>query len=680
MSPSNVTGSIDVTEVQMVPAMKDGGDALLDLQSVSKAYRLETKEFVAVRDVNLRIRPGEFVCLLGPSGCGKSTLLRIIAGLNAATSGVVSYHGEPLKGVNPHTTIVFQTFALYPWLTVQENVEIALKARGVAAATRTEKALKLIDIVGLDGFESAYPRELSGGMRQKVGFARAMAVEPELLCLDEPFSALDVLSAEALRGELMELWLKKKIPTKAILLVTHNIEEAVLMADRIVIMGKDPGHILTEIPVSLHHPRQRKDTAFQAIVDRVYAAVAGQSKSKEEALGTQPGQPGVTRRLPNSQLSALAGLLEKLVEEGGQVDLYRISGALVLELDDLLPIVEAGDLLGFITVREGDLLLTPLGRAYAEATILARKAIIVGRVLRLPMIAWIYETLQRDDNQRVAWDYFLEKLEADFGDLAEQQLETAINWGRHAELFAYDSDTAELYLESSEEKIAEKSIALAELYEAWPVLSNRERVEGFRLLQKEDAEEFFLHLSPADKSQLILSLQPGDRRVWLRLLAPDEAVDVVEASPEREREGLLSLLDDKTRREVKGFMAYAAEKSKGQINPRYVRLRPEMTVDEAVSFLRTDARDRPQTVYYAYVVDDEERLLGTVTFRDLLISPGHKHVRDVMRTDVITAPEHLDGDGLAQLFRRYNLQCIPLVDAEKRIKKVITKEESLGAA
>ena len=256
-------------------------DDLLDLQGVTKAYQLRTKQFLAVKDVDLRIKPGEFVCLLGPSGCGKSTLLRIIAGLNTATSGVVLYHGQPLKGVNPYTTIVFQTFALYPWLTVQENVEIALKARGIPADVRAERALKLIDTVGLDGFESAYPRELSGGMRQKVGFARAMAVEPELLCLDEPFSALDVLSAESLRGELMELWLKKKIPTKAILMVTHNIEEAVWMADRIVIMGKEPGHIITEIAVVLRHPRQRKDTAFQGLVDKVYAAVAGNRSRKK---------------------------------------------------------------------------------------------------------------------------------------------------------------------------------------------------------------------------------------------------------------------------------------------------------------------------------------------------------------------------------------------------------------
>jgi hypothetical protein len=440
-------------------------------------------------------------------------------------------------------------------------------------------------------------------------------------------------------------------------------------------MGKDPGHIVTEISVRLHHPRQRKDSAFQSLVDKVYAAVAGQSKPKEEALGTQPGQPGVTRPLPNSQLSALAGLLEKLVEEGGRVDLYRISGDLVLELDDFLPIVEAGDLLGFVTVHEGDLLLTPLGRAYADATILARKAIVAGRVLRLPIIAWVYETLQQDDDRRVAWDYFHDKLQADFGDKAEEQLEIAIRWGRHAELFAYDDNTAELYLESDDGKTAEKSFALTELYEAWPVLSIEERVEGFRLLQQEDAEEFFLHLSAEDKTQLILALPFGERRLWMRLLAPDEALDIVQEAPGQEGAGLLSLLDDKTRREVKGLMDYATEQSRGLIDPRYVRLRPEMTVDEAVSFLRRDARDRAQTVYYAYVIDSQDRLLGTVTFRDLLITAGDKTVQDVMRSDVIAASEQLDREALSQLFMRHNLQMIPIVDSEKRIKKVVTKDD-----
>ena len=422
-------------------------ETLLNLDHVCKGYGSGPKQLMAVKDICLSLKAGEFVSLLGPSGCGKSTLLRIVTGLNTATSGTVQYRGQTLKGVNPYATIVFQTFALYPWLTVEENVEIALKARGVPSTIRQDRARKLIDTIGLDGFESAYPRELSGGLRQKVGFARALAVEPELLCLDEPFSALDVLSAESLRGELMELWLNKSIPTQAILMVTHNIEEAVLMADRIVVMGKDPGRIVSEIQVHLRHPRHRKDTSFQHLVDSVYAAVAGQTRPETESLGTEPGQPGATRRLPRALLNQLAGLVEKLSDEGGRADLYRIGGELSLELDDLLPIVEAGDLLGFLSVQEGDLLLALLGQTYAEASILARKEMLAGRVLRMPVIAWIYESLRRDDNQRLAWEYFLNKLQADFGNRAEDQLDIAISWGRHAELFAYDDDTGELYLE-----------------------------------------------------------------------------------------------------------------------------------------------------------------------------------------------------------------------------------------
>lgn len=420
---------------------------LLELRKIFKTYGTGARQFVALQDIDMRVKAGEFVCLLGPSGCGKSTLLRMIAGLNTATSGTVLYCGRPLTGINPHATIVFQTFALYPWLTVQENVEIALKARGVPPEERRSRAIKLIDTVGLDGFESAYPRELSGGMRQKVGFARAMAVEPQLLCLDEPFSALDVLSAEALRGELMELWLTKSIPTQAILMVTHNIEEAVLMADRIIIMDKDPGHIVSEMSVGPRHPRQRKDTAFQGIVDKVYAAVAGKTMPEAEELGHAPGQ-GRIRRLPRARLNALAGLLEKLAAEGGRADLYRLVADAAMELDDFLPIVEAGELLGLLNVQEGDLLLTELGKAYADASVLGRKEMFAGRVLRLPIISWIYETLQQDDDHRIAKEYFLDKLGPDFHDRTESQLERAINWGRFAELFAFDDDTDELYLES----------------------------------------------------------------------------------------------------------------------------------------------------------------------------------------------------------------------------------------
>jgi NitT/TauT family transport system ATP-binding protein len=423
-------------------AKANGGTDLLVLKDVTRLYGSGPQAYEAVRDVNLTVREGEFVSLLGPSGCGKSTLLRIITGLNRASSGSVHYRGAPVNDVNPHATIVFQTFALYPWLTVEENVEVALKARGVPVSERRTRARKLIDTVGLDGFESAYPRELSGGMRQKVGFARAMAVEPELLCLDEPFSALDVLSAEALRGELLELWLNKALPTRAILLVTHNIEEAVLLSDRVVVMAKNPGRVLSEVMVPLRHPRKRQDTAFQAIVENVYAAVAGRTRPEAETLAQ------AARKLPKARLNALAGLVEILVTEGGRADLPRLGADLALELDDLLPIVEAGELLGFCQVQEGDLLITALGRAYAEASILTRKEIAAGRILRVPMIRLIYETLQKDDDRRVDRDFFLDKLREEVGDFAEEQLDLAISWGRFAELFAYDSDTDELFLES----------------------------------------------------------------------------------------------------------------------------------------------------------------------------------------------------------------------------------------
>ena len=424
---------------------------LLELKNVTRQYGKAPKLFTAVKDVNFVVQPGEFVCLLGPSGCGKSTLLRMITGLNPVSGGEVLYKGQPQHGVNPHSTIVFQTFALYPWLSVQQNVEVALKARGVAEADRREKAVQLLDKVGLDGFEKAYPRELSGGMRQKVGFARAMAVEPQLFCLDEPFSALDVLSAEALRGELLELWISKSIPTEAVLMVTHNIEEAVFLADRIIVMEKDPGRVLAEVNVTLHHPRNRKDTAFQALVDKVYALVAGKTESEADALGTAPGVAGLTKALPIAMLNRLAGLLEAVdAEQGNQVDLYRLAEDLRLELDDMLPVIEGAETLGFATVDQGDIRLTPLGEAFAAASIIARKEILAGRVMRLPIVRWIYETLQKDDNQRTAEDYFIEKLQSDFGEFAKNQLDIAVDWGRYAELFAYDESSGELFLEEDE--------------------------------------------------------------------------------------------------------------------------------------------------------------------------------------------------------------------------------------
>ncbi|RPJ39383.1 MAG: ATP-binding cassette domain-containing protein, partial [Chloroflexi bacterium] len=332
---------------------------------------------------------------------------------------------------------------------VQENVELALQVRGVPPAIRTTRALDLLDRVGLDGFETAYPRELSGGMRQKVGFARAMAVEPELLCLDEPFSALDVLSAESLRGELMELWSSGSIPTLAILMVSHNIEEAVLMADRIVVMDKDPGRVVHELKVSLPHPRQRKSFEFQAVVDQVYGMLAGQTQPEYIEQGTAPGEPGRTRRLPDIAISDLSGLLERLDEmPRNRSDIYRLEDELGVDSDQLLQLTETAELLGFATIEKGDITLTSLGETFAEASILARKEIFATRIRRMPMIRWLLNMLRAAEKQRLRWDVIQTALELDFpAEEAQQQVETVVEWGRYAEILAYDDDEEMLYLE-----------------------------------------------------------------------------------------------------------------------------------------------------------------------------------------------------------------------------------------
>ncbi len=425
-------------------------NSLLKLRHVQQIYTSGQRRFTAVQDVNLTVFAGEFVALLGPSGCGKSTLLRIITGLQKPSEGRVLYRDQPLQGVNPHATIVFQTFALFPWLTVFENVDLALKARAIPSNIRTPRALDLIDRVGLDGFETAYPRELSGGMRQKVGFARAMAVEPELLCLDEPFSALDVLSAESLRGELMELWTSGSIPTKAILMVSHNIEEAVFMADRIVVMDKEPGRIIAEVKVELPHPRQRKSEEFQGVVDEVYGMLAGQTETENIELGSAPGEPGRTRVLPQVTITDLAGLLEYLSDlPEDRADIYRMADELGIDSNHVLNLTEAAEILSFAIVEKGDISLTSLGETFAEASILARKEIFATRIRRLPLVRWLTTMLTHSENRALDWDVIQTALELEFPkEEAEKQLDTLINWGRYAELLSYNDDKALVYLET----------------------------------------------------------------------------------------------------------------------------------------------------------------------------------------------------------------------------------------
>jgi NitT/TauT family transport system ATP-binding protein len=430
---------------------------LLELRGVNQVYGSGQRQFIAVKDIHLKLYEDEFVALLGPSGCGKSTLLRIMIGLQRPTAGEIRYRGQLVDRVNPHATIVFQTFALFPWLTVLQNVEVALKARAVPTKLRTTRALDLLDRVGLDGFENAYPRELSGGMRQKVGFARAMAVDPELLCLDEPFSALDVLSAESLRGELLELWNSGNIPTRAILMVTHNIEEAVLMADRIVVMDKDPGRIVADLRIELPHPRQRKSEQFLDLVDKAYALLAGQTQPEHIELGSAPGEPGRTRGLPQINISNLAGMVEHLSEISvNRADIYRLEAELGVDTDELLLLTEAAELLGFATIAKGDIALSPLGETFAEASILARKEIFASRIRRLPIFRWLMGLLRAAENQQLKIEVVQAALELEFPpEVAQRQIEILINWGRYAEVLSYDDDAEVIYPEFSSREEAQ---------------------------------------------------------------------------------------------------------------------------------------------------------------------------------------------------------------------------------
>jgi NitT/TauT family transport system ATP-binding protein len=412
-------------------------------------YRIEV-----IAPIDLAIYPQTIVALLGPSGSGKSTLLRILTGLTAPSAGEVCWHGRPLDHQLPNVAIVFQSFALFPWLTVLENVEAPLKARGIGAIERRKRALKILDTVGLDGFELAYPKELSGGMKQRVGFARALVVEPEVLFMDEPFSALDVLTAENLRGELLELWLNKRMPTRAIFFVTHNIEEAVLLADRIIVLGRNPARIRADLKVDLEQPRDRKAARFVDMVDYIYTVLTRPNIEPPPPAGDVKPEALAERAtsryqmLPHARPGGIAGLLEILLDRGGHDDLYHLADELVMEVDDLLPIIEGAALLGFIHVHEGDVDITPEGRAFAEADILTRKVLFREAALtHVTLLRQIERALRAKADRTLPDDFFYDILEEQFTEAeARQQLETAIHWGRYAEIFDYDADRGRLVL------------------------------------------------------------------------------------------------------------------------------------------------------------------------------------------------------------------------------------------
>jgi len=402
-------------------------------------------------DVNLTLREGEIVALLGRSGSGKSTLLRIVAGLLEPTAGEVRWRDRPVRGPAEGVAMVFQSFALFPWLTVRENVEIGLEARGVARSEREERAEAAIDLIGLGGFENAYPKELSGGMRQRVGLARALVVHPDLLLMDEPFSALDVLTAENLRTDLIDLWSEGKLPVRSVLMVTHNIEEAVLMCDRILVFSSNPGRVSSELRVPFAHPRNRLDPAFRQMVDDIYALMT-RRPVPSRTLAAAPSN--IEMPLQRVGTNQMAGLMEALVQPpyNGRADLPALAAALQYEVDELLPLGETLQLLRFGVLEEGDIMLTEEGRRFAVAEPEERKQLFAAALLaHVPLARMVRQVLDERWNHRASAVRFRDELEDHMSpEYAEDTLRTLVAWGRYAELFGYDEEAEQFSLEEVE--------------------------------------------------------------------------------------------------------------------------------------------------------------------------------------------------------------------------------------
>ena len=424
---------------------------LLDIKNVSQSYGTPGEPGAAVlEDVSLTILDGEIVGLLGRSGCGKSSLLRIVSGLASPTAGTVIYDGGPVSGPAEGIAMVFQTFALFPWLSVLANVELGLRAKRVPEDEARRRALAAIDLIGLDGFESAYPKELSGGMRQRVGFARALVVHPKMLLMDEPFSALDVLTAETLRTDLLDLWVEGRMPIRSILMVTHNIEEAVLMCDRIVVLSSNPGRIASEIRVTLSHPRNRLDPEFRQLVDQIYALMTRRTVTVRKE-GAFPGM-GLGMALPVVSTNTLAGMMEEVAAEpySGKADLPALADSLQMEIDDLFPVGETLQLLRFAELAEGDIRLTPAGRRFAEAEVDVRKRLFGDHLLAyVPLAQRIRRVLDERPTHNAPAIRFREELEDYMSeDYATKTLRAVTTWGRYGEIFAYDEITEQFSLEN----------------------------------------------------------------------------------------------------------------------------------------------------------------------------------------------------------------------------------------
>ena len=426
---------------------------LLEVQNVVQRYRTGSGEVgpVVLDHVSLQLKEGEIVGLLGRSGCGKSSLLRIVAGLSFPAEGKVMYQDADVEGPVDGVAMVFQSFALFPWLTVLANVELGLRAKGIPEDEARKRALAAIDLIGLDGYESAFPKELSGGMRQRVGFARALVVNPKILLMDEPFSALDVLTAETLRTDLLDLWVEGRMPIKSILMVTHNIEEAILMCDRIIMLSSNPGRIAAEITVALQHPRNRLDPEFRQLVDKIYAAMT--KRPAPVSIGRDSNFPGLGlgMALPRVSTNTIAGMIEEISAPpySGQADMPELADSLQMEIDDLFPVAETLQLMRFAEIGDGKIRLTAAGSRFADMETDARKRLFGDHLVAyVPLAARIKMVLDERPSHAARSSRFLEELEDHMSDeYADRTLKSVVNWGRYGELFAYDEASDTLSLE-----------------------------------------------------------------------------------------------------------------------------------------------------------------------------------------------------------------------------------------
>jgi len=436
------------------------GQAIIELNDVAKTFRSADGHVRPVLDtVDFTLREGEIVALLGQSGSGKSTLLRIMAGLIGADKGKVRYRGQPLYGPARAISMVFQSFALFPWLTVQQNVELGLEARGMPPGERAQKAAAAIALIGLAGFEGALPRELSGGMRQRVGIARALVTEPDVLLMDEAFSALDVLTGERLRDDILDLWTSGSMPTKAMLVVSHNIQEAVLMADRVLILASDPGRIRCQVSVQLPRPRDPDSAEVRFLVDEVYALMT--AGARRARVAEAPEASPLTERLPDADVARMDGLLELLADEpfNGRADLPKLAEETGLTDSELLPVAHAVSLLGLAQLESGDLQISPLGRRYVEGSHALRQELFGQQLLvQVPLAAHVRHSLEQEASGRLPEKPFLRLLSEQLDAAeAERVLNTVIAWGRYGEVFEYDYTTGVISLPTGEESETESS-------------------------------------------------------------------------------------------------------------------------------------------------------------------------------------------------------------------------------